>query len=117
MESAHEGMLGAASNLQINPAPLDDVRADQKLALEELEAAIALFEPPQPQQQQQGDQQKQQRDQDQQQESGAQAEQRPNPANVDPAQLLQGIRDREAQRRAQRAKARQQGYEAVEKDW
>jgi hypothetical protein len=38
--------------------------------------------------------------------------------NSDPAQLLQGVRDREAQRREERAQASaRQGYEPVEKDW
>jgi hypothetical protein len=36
---------------------------------------------------------------------------------MDPAQLLQSVRDREAQRRRERAERRSGGYETVEKDW
>ena len=36
---------------------------------------------------------------------------------IDPQQLLQGVRDREAQRREEREARTPSGYETVEKDW
>jgi hypothetical protein len=36
---------------------------------------------------------------------------------MDPAQLLQSVRDREAQRRRERSGKENAGYETVEKDW
>ncbi len=43
-------------------------------------------------------------------------EEAPSPA-VDPAQLLQSVRDREAERRSEREGRGAAGYETVEKDW
>jgi hypothetical protein len=93
-------------------------RDAQGIALTELEQALAILEPPQ--QQEQGDPQQQPQQQAGEQEQGDSdqaAQPQPQPQRAtDPAQLLQEVRDREAQRRRERAK-QQAGYESVEKDW
>lgn len=134
VDNARTSMDAAVQSLGINPPAFADTRASQNTALQELAAAIQLLQPPQQdQQQQQQDQQEQeQKDQqgggeeekkdDAQQQPGGQPqkgsqEKQEDKEKTDPAQLLQGIRDREAQRRADRDKAEKQGYEPVEKDW
>ncbi|MEM7164138.1 MAG: VWA domain-containing protein [Planctomycetota bacterium] len=91
---------------------LNDGRTHQDTALQQLAQALALLQPPQDQQQQQ-DQQEQQ--EQQQAEQGEQKEE--DQASSDPAQLLQGIRDREAERRKDKNDQKNQRYEPVEKDW
>lgn len=133
VDTARAQMDGAAQGLQINPPAFADARGAQDAALEELAAAIRLLTPPEQQQQQdqqnqQGEQEQQEqqqgqqeKDQQGQQQQGggqnAQQQQQEEQQQTDPAQLLQGIRDREAERREQRDKAARQGYEPVEKDW
>jgi hypothetical protein len=135
VDNARVAMDAAVQGLGINPPAFADTRAQQNTALQELAAAIQLLTPPDQQQQQQDqqkqDQQQQQQEpqqgegekQDQPQESqGGQPEKKDEQAEsdqekTDPAQLLQGIRDREAERRANRDKAEKRGYEPVEKDW
>jgi Ca-activated chloride channel family protein len=135
VDNARTSMDGAVDSLGINPPAFADTRSAQNAALEELAKAIQLLTPPDQQQQQQQDQQDQQqqeqeqqqgdqKDEQQQQQDQQQAGQQPKPEKgeedrdeTDPAQLLQGIRDREAERRENREKAQRQGYEPVEKDW
>ena len=133
VDNARTSMDGAVASLGINPPAFADTRAAQGTALEELAKAIQLLTPPEQQKQQQEQQQKEQQEQQQQQEGDQQdqqqqqqqqqAGQQPKPEKgedqdkTDPAQLLQGIRDREAERRENREKAQRQGYEPVEKDW
>ena len=74
----------------------------QTKALEHLENAIRILEPPQEQQDQDQDQQEQQQDQVSQQ----QAQRR-----------LQAIRDREAQRERERKNQQRSQPDPVEKDW
>jgi hypothetical protein len=103
-----------------SPGELVVARDAQGIALTELEQALAILEPPQQQEQEQGDPQQQPQQQAGEQEQGDQdqaAQPQPPPQRAtDPAQLLQEVRDREAQRRRERAK-QQAGYESVEKDW
>jgi hypothetical protein len=107
-------MNRAAERLADSPPLLDQARSAQDQALNGLLEAIALL-------QQQQDQAGPQDGDQSQSESGDQAEQQqPEPEQqTDLGQLLQSVRDREAQRREDRARnrARQQGYEPVEKDW
>jgi Ca-activated chloride channel family protein len=133
VDNARTSMDGAVQSLGINPPAFADTRAAQSTALEELAKAIQLLTPPEQQKQQQEQEQKEQQeeqeqqgdqqDQQQQQQQQQQAGQQPEPEKgededkTDPAQLLQGIRDREAERRENREKAQRQGYEPVEKDW
>ncbi|MFB3118784.1 MAG: hypothetical protein ACE1ZP_08450, partial [Myxococcota bacterium] len=44
-------------------------------------------------------------------------ESEPQAAPVDPAQLLQAVRDREAQRRRDREQRGTERYDTVERDW
>ena len=127
-------MEGATGSLGA-PTDLPAARAAQDVAIDELQKALAILEPPKSDPQQ-GDsqkkpgkpqQQQQQQAQSQQQKPGAdgqggqpKGEKKPKDADapaVDPGQLLQEVRDREAQRRHERAGRQQQGYDTVEKDW
>lgn len=118
-------------------APIDweTARGGQDRSLAELQAALEILEPKQEggdqgedgdsqeqqqqqkqQEQQEQEPQEQQQNQDgspEQQQEGEEAE--PESA-VDPGQMLQEVRDREAQRRRDRSQ-RNPGYETVEKDW
>lgn len=117
-DAAAIDMNNAAGGLEVNPAPLAQLRADQTSAVDNLLAAIALLEPPRQNQQQQQEQQEQEQQQEQQQSaSAAQDSDRQEEAQRDPSQLLQGVRDREAQRRAQQAERERLRYDPVEKDW
>lgn len=133
VDNARTSMDTATQHLSINPPAFADTRAAQATALEELAAAIQLLTPPGQQQQQDqqkqedGEQQKQDEQQDGEQNEGGEQQQgggqnarqdeQDEKEKTDPAQLLQGIRDREAERRAGKDKADKQGYEPVEKDW
>ena len=111
---AHAGvtMQDAAATLASAPPALDDTRAAQDDALAELAQAIALLQDD-PGAPQKGDQQAQA-----QQPAGADDAEQEELGETDLAQLLQGVRDREAERREERARSqRQQNYEPVEKDW
>ncbi|MCG8418413.1 MAG: hypothetical protein MJE77_10765 [Proteobacteria bacterium] len=99
--------LHSASSMSPDFAPALEA---QQAAMEHLENAIRLLQPPQNQQQQnqeqdQGEQQQQQ--QEQQQEMSQQRAQR----------RLQEIRDREAERMRQKQKQQRHQPEPVEKDW
>jgi len=89
--------------------PVDGIGVQQQAASKNLIQALSLLEPPQQQDQQQQDQQQQ----DQQQQDQQQQDQE----NL--SQMLQGVRDREAQRRQdqEEKQKRTAGYEPVEKDW
>jgi len=127
VDTARSEMDGAVQGFAINPAPFAEVRGHQNAALQALAEAIQLLAPPDQQQQQQDQQQQQQdqqqqgeqqkKDQQQQQGQGAEQQKKEQEEKADPAQLMQGIRDREAQRRADRDKKAAQGYDPVEKDW
>jgi Ca-activated chloride channel family protein len=119
--AASDEMRAAAEGLR-EPAPEREIiRAQQTTAVSKLAEAIALLQPPQEPQSdddagdsgEQGEQQEQQ--------SAAPGEQpEPSPdeqAGRDPGQMLQSVRDREAERHRRDAGRSQQGYEPVEKDW
>jgi len=101
------------------PAPdLEAARAHQDFALERLVEAIQELTPPQ----EQGDQEQEEQDQEQGQEEGQQpqAGEQPQPEEgpeADPSQLLQEVRDREAERRRENAERQNQGFDTVERDW
>ncbi|MBW2275545.1 MAG: VWA domain-containing protein [Deltaproteobacteria bacterium] len=124
MEEAAEGFAPDA------PA-VNEVRGRQDEALQALLEAIAALTPPQergeqeeeqPQdenaepQGQQSDEQEQQGEENQSQAGDALAEEE-SANQADPSQLLQEVRDREAERRRERAKKGHRGYETVERDW
>ncbi len=114
-----QGEMETAVDSIETTAELTLAREAQGVAVSELEQALAILEPPQPQgdEQQQGDspQPQQQAGEQPQDEEGPEGSPQPQRA-VDPAQMLQEVREREAQRRREQAQ-QQAGYESVEKDW
>lgn len=134
LASAQLSMAEANRGLADDAQPLDPAYAAQQVALEELKSALELLSPPPPpQDQQQGDDPQQQ--DPQQQEEG---ESEPEPQNAqdesagasenqqaqeeeptgDPSQLLQGVRDREAERRRERERDHERSRsQPVDKDW
>jgi len=132
--SARDHMDQATEAIAAEPPAFEAVRDHQEQAVEALTAALAALQPPQEQQEQQEQQgqqgqqqqpdrqdqegQKRQEGQEESQQAGQdQPDPEPQPVPGDAGQLLQGVRDREAQRREARARQRQRGYEPVEKDW
>ena len=127
--SAGLAMLDAGTRLKSESAALEPARDAQALAIEDLKEALALLSPP-PEQSEQ-DESEASREQDQGEpgdtessdsEQGSQApaaaEQDDEERMDDPSQLLQGVRDREAERRRDRdRRAAQRRAEPVEKDW
>ena len=113
-------MHEAAKQLAPEQPALNKARDAQDQALGALNEAIALLQPPQKPPENNSDQQKQPQ-QAEQPEAGDKGEQQrkkdEDAAETDLSQLLQGVRDREASRREERAKTRNRGYEPVEKDW
>ena len=91
------------------------VSQQQQTALEKIAEALALLDDSPPQHQNQGQDQQQQQQQEQQRDQQRQQEQQQQ--NLDANQLLQLIRDREAQRRKDRQRAIQAAASAVDKDW
>ncbi len=114
---AAEGeMTQAKERIESGAPALVEASASQALAVQELDEALALLIPPEQRQQSQQQQQQQQGD------SQPQPQQQPSEEDagegaMDPAQLLQAVRDREAERRRARAGRQTAPYETVEKDW
>ncbi|MBT6276431.1 MAG: hypothetical protein HOI95_20135 [Chromatiales bacterium] len=108
----HSLMRESVALIETEPSPdLEGTRPKQDEALAKLLEAIAVLQPPE---QNQNDQQ-----QEQQSQQESQDEQEPQPGQQDNSsinQLLQGVRDRDAERRAYRA-GQQSGREPVAKDW
>jgi len=118
--SARDHMEQAAEAIAAEPPTFETIRGHQRQVVEALSAALAALQPPQPEQpdRQQQDQQGQEGQQQASPQAGRDQEDiEPQLAPGDAGQLLQGIRDREAQRREQRAGQGHPGYEPVEKDW
>ncbi len=122
-----EEMQGAVAFLSA-PADLEAARNAQDVAVERLSKALAILEPPEgggkpgdapdPQgdQPQQAGSQQPEAEGSSDQAGRQRQEQRQAGLGADPGQLLQEVRDREAQRRRERAH-RPVPYETVEKDW
>ncbi len=112
-------MTLAHSEMKQESLNAESVHDHQQTALTNLLAALQLLEPPQPQNQPEGNQEQQRQEgEDQQQNNpGRDEEQKQQPnQRFDLKQLLQMVRDREAQR--QRNRNRQaMGYVPVAKDW
>jgi Ca-activated chloride channel family protein len=112
---AEGSMLTARAALGSAPPVPADAGAPQEAALEELARALALLSPPPPQQPQQQPPQDGEQPQPQQ-GSGREEAEPERREGADPAQLLQSVRDREAERRRERSRTHS-GYEPVEQDW
>jgi len=113
-------MEGALEKLAEEPPNLESTQERQAAALEELARALALLVPPEdrerenepdPSEQEESEDSQSGGEQEQEGESDEQSE------PVDPAQLLQAVRDREAQRRRDREQRESERYDTVEKDW
>ncbi|MFN0060564.1 MAG: vWA domain-containing protein [Planctomycetota bacterium] len=116
VSAASTEMLGAQADLVATPAQVETARTKQTAALEQLVKAILLLEPPKPEDQQQQDPQQQQDQQQQNPEEGEPQEAEQQDADVQ--QALQGVRDREAERRRENARKNQGGRgQPVDKDW
>ncbi len=111
---AQTDMETAVAGLEAAPPETSAARERQDAALAQLIQAVALLTPPpeQGEQEQQGGEQ--QRDSAQQTQGEQVDDSESSPAS-DPAQLLQAVRDRAAER--QRNRAERSHYETVEKDW
>jgi len=129
---AQEEMEGALGPLGEQPPNLASTQERQAAAIVELERALALLVPPEDRQNQDdsGSSGKQDSapepkrgekpkrgEQTQGGEQQQQKEAQPQAPPADPAQLLQAVRDREAQRRRDREQRGSEGYDTVEKDW
>jgi hypothetical protein len=106
-------MQDALTSFDADPPGFEGARADQEKALVELAQALEQLSPPEPPRQPEQGEDEQGEGQDQQQAQQGEGE----PQGMDPQQLLQGVRDREAQRREERESRTPSGYETVEKDW
>ncbi len=110
-------MQTAAEQLEHGPPDVDQARAAQEEALSSLAEAIALFQQGQPPEQD-GGQEQSGGGSDEGSESEGETEADRGTGPTDLAQLLQGVRDREASRHEARARdLARRGYEPVEKDW
>jgi hypothetical protein len=127
---AGDEMDQAAVGLGDESVAGESIRTSQDEAVAKLAEALAILQPPQedqqPNQDQDGEQDGEQGEgQDQPQEGsdeGGQqgAQDQPREADGqqgDPAQLLQSVRDREAERHRERGQQGHRGYEPVDKDW
>jgi hypothetical protein len=129
LRQAHEQMADAATGLgeardamATQSTDLSPIVTAQSAALDHLDEAIRLLEPPRP------DDQKQDQDKQDQQQSGEQdkKDDKGDDKSQSPDQKvsaqqaerrLQSIRDREAERRRQREQRQQSRPEPVDKDW
>ena len=113
MEAAMEAFAG-------DPPNLESTQERQTAAIAKLEQALALLVPPEDREREAEPDSSEQEDSERSQ-SGGQEEQEgesePQAAPVDPAQLLQAVRDREAQRRRDREQRGTERYDTVERDW
>jgi len=116
-------METGSESLGVRPVPFEAARGHQRVALERLREALELLSPPPEEQESQPDsepqQQQQQQQQQQSQESAAGQQPQPEPRadEADPSQLLQEVRDREAERRRENARREGRGFDTVERDW
>jgi Ca-activated chloride channel family protein len=129
---AQLAMVEANESLEAETAPLAPAQDAQALAVDELNSALGLLSPPPPPEQGDSKQDESQSDDDGSQENdeeGEEEEQGEGGAEArsedadeesmdDPSQLLQGVRDRDAERRRERDREEQRRRtEPVDKDW
>jgi hypothetical protein len=98
--------------------PFKDITEQQRQSLEKLAAALALLDQSQPPPNQQDSQDKKQEQKQPQESQNQQSENQPREQqNMSANQLLQLIRDREAQRREDKKQPMRMPPGGVEKDW
>jgi hypothetical protein len=110
--AAESEMSGAAASMEAEQPDIEKTRKSQQTALVELQKALALLVPPS-----QGGGEGPPQPDDAEGVTGQNEMEGEDGEEMDPAQLLQAVRDREAQRRRDRAKRQTEGYETVERDW
>jgi hypothetical protein len=130
--SAGLAMRDAGELLEAERLPLDGALAGQDLAIEDLKQALALLSPPpqeSPQEESEESDESEQGDDGDKSDSespeesdsgqGGQDSESPDEEGMDdPSQLLQGVRDREAERRRDLDRRNQsRRAEPVDKDW
>jgi hypothetical protein len=118
---AQDEMTAVVAGLGVESPEFGPVQERQAAAVAELEAALALLVPPEDRE---GEDESDSEESSEEESGGegeqeqAQEEPSPQPQDAaDPAQLLQSVRDKEAQRRRDRDQKANPGYETVEKDW
>jgi hypothetical protein len=114
MQGAADFLRKDAEVAQTSSVDVAPTMQAQQLAIEHLENAIRLLEPPQEQQPQDQQQQQEQQQQDQQQQQQQQQQQAQEMSQQQAQRRLQEIRDREAERRREQPQFKP---EPVEKDW
>ena len=119
LRRAAELVLAAQSPLQtaaeeLAAEELEDVRGNQDQALSHLLEAVALLTPPEADR---GEGEPQGQDPIAESGAGDESARQERPQVLDPSQLLQEVRDREARRRRERDRRRAASAETVEKDW
>jgi len=117
---ARQAMDEAIRKMTDDPKELKSVDEDQGAAVQKLAEAIQLLSPPpekQKQEQEQEQQEQQQQAQQQNQEAAKQQQDQQQAQQMDMDNLLQSVRDREAQRRRDKRQKGTSGYSTVEKDW
>ena len=113
-------MEGAKEKLVEDPPDLESTQERQEASLAELEQALALLVPPEDREPEGEPDSSEQEDSESDPsggEEGQEGESEPQAAPADPAQLLQAVRDREAQRRRDREQRGTERYDTVERDW
>lgn len=116
MQAAAHDLSAQSEKYSAADKPYEKIAEHQQLALQKLLEALALLDqqPPDKQQQQdQKDQQQQSSDKDKQDKQDQSAQQQ----NLSANQLLQLIRDREAQRREEKKQRQRMSEPGVDKDW
>jgi len=113
-------MEAATEKLAEDPPNLESTQVRQAASIAELEQALALLVPPEDREPEGEPDSSEQQDSEPEPSGGEQkpeGEPEPQAAPADPAQLLQAVRDREAQRRRDREQRGTEGYDTVERDW
>jgi hypothetical protein len=113
-------MEGAKAKLVEEPPNLESTQERQAASIVELEQALALLVPPEDREPEGGPDSSEQEDSGSDPsggEEGQEGESEPQAAPADPAQLLQAVRDREAQRLRDREQRGIERYDTVERDW
>ncbi len=111
-------MEGSEEELAARPATFEAAREHQEVAVERLREALELLAPPQQEPQPEAEEQQEQPEEgDQGEEPQGAPQPQPQPDETDPSQLLQEVRDREAERRRENARREGRGFDTVERDW
>ncbi len=115
VDAAREAMDKATQKMKAETKELKVIQESQATAVQELVEAIQLLKPHPKDQQQKQEEESQQTQQ--QAQAAAKEQQKEQARQTDMRQLLQSVRDREAQRQREKRQRGSMGYAPVEKDW